>query len=811
MKNEGKCDKSYSTKHKSKKYLAAIAVFAMIFTAFAIINYTEGSDAAPGSYESPYTWTSENSVSLDGGANYNKSLADVFDDPAGAYQTDGAPTVTLKAAYYNVTVERVSAGNHYLGSGLTLVHPVTIRGATDSSGAPATVIYADFGNTAGYANWADNGFTANELIYAKGSGISLINLEMMPMVYYSNKYAGDPGMPDSGTWFTPNCTLRAFSADNPTASPSTFNMDNIVVSKIDRTLVHTPAKNVDGTPWSGGDTAYMMEDGGNCQFFGGDCRGIYAPYGSNTNYAITISNFKSCGGLSFSKVNLTETESKRSSVTLTNIDIDVPGENGGDARGIKTSSSVDYHNENVVINILGRNYLNTNGDLSRNIPDSVVNIMCDLEITADFTINDDVELNIAEGKTLTIPAGKTVTNNGTIHVDGALVNSGTISGSGSVLVPVTFEKNNQGAAGTMPVQYVTYSTATPLNANAFTITGYKVTGWAESATGEVVYADGANVTLTASKTLYAKWAPISYSIAFDANSGTGTTAAVAATYDEDATLTAVGFTRADYAFGGWATSATGAAVYNDKAVVKNLSATDGATVTLYAVWIQIEKTDNAAVVTVTTDAVSDQAADQLVEAAKQMKDAGTENVTVDVKATETEAVSIKSDSVKDAVDSGIGVNIATSKGAMEFSSQALAGLIEDGKTLKSEIKEIEVPPAYAEKIPADAKVFSISLTSNDVAITSFGATFTVKVAYEASGNTDNLYVGYLAADGTIQKMDSHYEDGFMVFTTDHLSDYAVLEDSSSSSGNNQGLLLAVLLIAAIVLPIIAGLIIYRKN
>ena len=828
MKVIGKRDKSYAIKHKSKKYLAMFAVFAMIFAVFAVIYYTEGSEAAPGSYESPYTWTSENSVSLDGGANYNKSLADVFDDPAGDYQTDKKPTVTLKAGYYNVTVERISAGNHYLGSGLTLVHPVTIRGATNASGAPATVIFADFANNANGAN--NLGFTANELIYAKGSEISLNNLELMPMVYYDYKYASDSGdgekyrllpMDSSGSkWFTPNCTITVFSDDyDPLGESSTFSMDNIVVSKIDTGLAHLPAKNIDGSAWdANNNAAYMMEDGGNCQFFGGDVHNRFSSYyGSYMDYAITISNFKSCGGLSFSKVYATE-GGQPSSVTLTNIDIDVPASNsedrvkdGGDARGIKirSVSDIEFTNDNVVINILGRNSINTNDDLNRNVPNSVVNIKENLEITADFTINSDVELNIAEGKTLTIQAEKTVTNNGTINVNGALVKNGTITGTGHTYVPVTFNKNSESASGTMPVQKVEFNVATPLTANAFTITGYKLLGWAESADGAVAYADGANVTLTAGKILYAKWAPISYNIAFDANLGTGTTAAVDATYDENATLTAVGFTRADYAFGGWATSASGAAVYSDKAVVKNLSSTDGATVTLYAVWIQIEKTENAAVVTVTTDAVSDQAADQLVNAAKQMKDAGTENVSVDVKATETESVSIKSDSIKEAVDSGIGVNIATSKGAMEFSSEALAGLLEDGKTLKSEIKEIEVPPAYAEKIPADAKVFSISLTSNDTAITSFNGKFTVKVAYTATGSTDNLYVGYLAADGTIQKMESHYEDGFMVFTTDHLSDYAILEESSSA--NNQGLLLAVLLVAAIVLPIIAALIIFRKK
>ncbi len=404
----------------------------------------------------------------------------------------------------------------------------------------------------------------------------------------------------------------------------------------------------------------------------------------------------------------------------------------------------------------------------------------------------------------------TITNGGAIIITGSIVDNGTITNNGTITVKVAFNANS--GTGSMDAQNVPYNTATALTANAFTKEGYRFVGWNAAADGSgMAYADAQSVTLNAGLLLYAQWAMV-YTIAFNANGGTGEAMAnLDATAGVDIALTANVFSKDGYAFGGWAIAADGKALYSDKAVVKDLTSTAGATVTLYAVWIQIEKTDNAAVVTVTTDAVSDQAAEQLVEAAKQMKDAGTENVTVDVKATETEAVSIKSDSVKDAVDSGIGVNISTSKGAMEFSSEALAGLIEDGKTLKSEIKPIEVPPAYAEKIPADAKVFSISLTSNDVAITSFGAKFTVKVAYEASGNTDKLYVGYLAADGTIQKMESHYEDGFMVFTTDHLSDYAVLEDSSSSSGDNQGLLLAILLVAAIVLPIIAALIIFREK
>ena len=48
-------------------------------------------------------------------------------------------------------------------------------------------------------------------------------------------------------------------------------------------------------------------------------------------------------------------------------------------------------------------------------------------------------------------------------------------------------------------------------------------------------------------------------------------------------LTACTFTKAGYTFVGWATSATGTKAYNDGESVQNLTATDGSTVTLYAV------------------------------------------------------------------------------------------------------------------------------------------------------------------------------------------------------------------------------------
>lgn len=89
---------------------------------------------------------------------------------------------------------------------------------------------------------------------------------------------------------------------------------------------------------------------------------------------------------------------------------------------------------------------------------------------------------------------------------------------------------------------------------------------------------------SADKSYYAKWTANTYTIKFDSNGGSGSMANLAMTYDVAKTLTQNAFTKAGYTFKGWALSKTGDVKYANKASVKNLTATKGGTVTLYAVW-----------------------------------------------------------------------------------------------------------------------------------------------------------------------------------------------------------------------------------
>ena len=100
--------------------------------------------------------------------------------------------------------------------------------------------------------------------------------------------------------------------------------------------------------------------------------------------------------------------------------------------------------------------------------------------------------------------------------------------------------------------------------------------------GKAVYSSKATLTL------YAKWTVIAnyYSVEFDENGGTGETMANQSFgYDESKALSANAYTApSGMTFVGWAESASGPKVYSNMQVVSHLTATQGATVTLYAVW-----------------------------------------------------------------------------------------------------------------------------------------------------------------------------------------------------------------------------------
>ena len=174
---------------------------------------------------------------------------------------------------------------------------------------------------------------------------------------------------------------------------------------------------------------------------------------------------------------------------------------------------------------------------------------------------------------------------------------------------------NGNTGGSTANQGMTYSIAQNLRANGFTKTGYLFNKWNTKANGTGTNYNNQqsvnNLTSTPGGTfnLYAQWNPITYTIAYNqgvATSGTLPSNHTGVKYDQNVTLgtnsmnksntnlgtvtfnynytgssntTSTAYTT--YSRNGWSTSSSGAKVYDNGQSVKNLTATNGATVNLY--------------------------------------------------------------------------------------------------------------------------------------------------------------------------------------------------------------------------------------
>lgn len=175
----------------------------------------------------------------------------------------------------------------------------------------------------------------------------------------------------------------------------------------------------------------------------------------------------------------------------------------------------------------------------------------------------------------------------------------TAAANGSVTLYAGWTNNTytvnyaaNGGNGTMTSDTFIYEEAKELKTPTFTKTGYHFDHWNTKADGTGNSYDSGesvkNLTSAAggSVTMYAQWVPNTYKIAFNGNGATsGSTATQTHTYDVSLALANNGFVKAGYDFVGWANEKTSAtADYTNQQSVKNLSDTQSATVTLYAVW-----------------------------------------------------------------------------------------------------------------------------------------------------------------------------------------------------------------------------------
>ena len=157
-----------------------------------------------------------------------------------------------------------------------------------------------------------------------------------------------------------------------------------------------------------------------------------------------------------------------------------------------------------------------------------------------------------------------------------------------VYKPTLTLEANGGSGGPISVESSISKMNTKVISSFPTRTGYTFNGYYNGDV-EVIDKNGYLVTLSYPTTHYAKWTANTYTISYHGNSNTGgSTASSSHTYDTAKALTSNGFTKTGYRFIGWSTSENGSVVYSDGQNVKNLTATNGGTVNLYAQWERYE-------------------------------------------------------------------------------------------------------------------------------------------------------------------------------------------------------------------------------
>lgn len=177
---------------------------------------------------------------------------------------------------------------------------------------------------------------------------------------------------------------------------------------------------------------------------------------------------------------------------------------------------------------------------------------------------------------------------GTAYQDGQSVSSLTAENGATVTLyaqwtvnqyTMTFDSNGGSAVAPIVQDYGTALTA-PADP---TRTGYRFYRWFPTLPGTIP---------AENRRFEALWAANSYMLTFGSNGGTGEAMSYRLLeYDQTEPLPANTYTREGYAFAGWNTAADGSGVaYQDGQDVVNLTAENGATVTLYAQWRPITYT-----------------------------------------------------------------------------------------------------------------------------------------------------------------------------------------------------------------------------
>lgn len=169
----------------------------------------------------------------------------------------------------------------------------------------------------------------------------------------------------------------------------------------------------------------------------------------------------------------------------------------------------------------------------------------------------------------------------------------------------TISYNVNGGSGTISSQTKVYGKSLTLTTTKPTRTGYNFAKWNTSSNGSGTnYASGGTYTANAKATLYAQWSPVTYTVSYNANGGTGAPANQTKTYNVTLKLSSIKPTRTNYDFVSWNEKADGTGTPHGAGT----NYTTDKAVTLYAIWEQTYRPptiDNLTAYRVDTNGQSD--------------------------------------------------------------------------------------------------------------------------------------------------------------------------------------------------------------
>ncbi len=150
----------------------------------------------------------------------------------------------------------------------------------------------------------------------------------------------------------------------------------------------------------------------------------------------------------------------------------------------------------------------------------------------------------------------------------------------------TIKFHANGGTGSMASQVLNCAESNQLSANQFTRTGYDFDGWKIDNEGKL-YQDGEEVVRLAENDgatvmMYAQWKAHTYTVKFDNGGGEGTMANQTFEYGEAQQLASNKFTHANVEFQHW--RGEDGTIYQDGAIVSNLTFEANEEVTLKAIW-----------------------------------------------------------------------------------------------------------------------------------------------------------------------------------------------------------------------------------